>query len=751
MLMINEQNLILILLSFFSIVIFALGIYLFTMQLTKKKGKSTLQKLYPLTICTFFSIVLLRYVKALYSLISLPGGNENEGLHWFEGFLNSMVHTLQTFSLDEEYTETILIIKEFFEDEIGSDILAGFFGAYTAFLNVFAPIIGGAFLLGILTSVFPRFRLGLKPFRKKYIFSELNERAVVFAEDIVREAINEKKKSGRLFFRLPVIVFTDVYVSNDDETGSELLQRANEMGAICIKNDILTMTFRRTKELFFILLDDDEMSNLHTLTTLTTEKEKRWNENCLTHIYVFSNIEETGTLIRQIYKKNELKNVIVKVVREYSSIVHNLLHDVPLYSPLLAKYPQSYSGEKELSVTIIGGGLIGTEAFLATYWCGQMLDCKLTINVVTKQVDEFVTKINNINPEVLLTGVVDGIESEKSKELLRIYPNREIYSAHYANFNFINIKSDQYEIFENLTARDESGIALLDSDYFIIALGADELNMSIAKEISRKITLDIMDKSLVRKPVVAYSLYDSNIKEVVNSYNTTKDSVYLYAFAAMRDVYSCANIFMNNVGEAAFNFSNIHTKKDMEKFLKDEYGWRSSIARIIHRPYKIYSLGLIEPIKDRESLGTITETENDNYIRIINSDLPDDIVNSLKLAWLEHRRWNAFLRINGFVSPTEEQLEKYAYSDPDNDVKHKNLDLKLHPCIVESTETFNITDEDWDDLNYTNNNKLDRLDLVSIFVYQKEKEHTEKNNLKMEAEKNDYKKWDLPKYGEEKK
>ena len=731
----SMQETLVISLSVLSVAFFVFGVYSLIKQITKHRGKTATQKLYLPTLCVFVSIFLLRYATAFHYIIAASNGNDSGVINWIEGLFNSLVHTLQTFSLDEAYTDTIVVVREIFANEFGSVFFAEFFGFFTSLLNIIAPVAGGAFLLGVLTSAFPRLSLLLRPFRKKYVFSELNEKAVLLAEDIVREALKEKKRRKSLFSKLPQIVFSDVYVGNDDELSSELLHRAKELGAICIKDDILTIRFIRTKELFYLLLDEEDLSNIHTLTTLTTEKEKRWNSKCNTHIYVFSNNAAIGSIIKKIHRKYklELSNVVIKVVKEYTSVIYNLFHDVPLYYPLLTKYSPSFSDEKELVVTIIGSGHISTEAFLGAYWCGQMLDCRLRVSVITKDEEEYKSRINRINAEILQSGTFDG---KVNKELLRIYPRQELYSSPYASFSFASYGINPSGIIDALVSKDNNGIMMLNSDYFIIALDSDEDNMSIANEINRTVTKINTGAQTNRKSVVAYALHDSNINKALNDFNVHDIGTYLHAFAALRDIYSCRNVFMKHIGDTAFNVSKIHTKQEMESFLKDEYNWWSSIARVLHRAYKVYSVGLLTP---RDNPKMITEEENENYWRIIDSEAETDKEVCIRLAWLEHRRWNAFLRINGFTAPSESQWKRYAYQNPESGITHKHLELKLHPCIVECSEKLQITDSDWDNEAYTENPHLDCLDIVSIMVYQKQAE------LFGKKDKNDYKIWDYPK------
>ena len=65
--------------------------------------------------------------------------------------------------------------------------------------------------------------------------------------------------------------------------------------------------------------------------------------------------------------KTEEKPTIVPV-RSYRNLIHNLFVDVPLYEPLINK-----KDSNKLSLTILGNGIIGTEAFLNAYWFGQMM------------------------------------------------------------------------------------------------------------------------------------------------------------------------------------------------------------------------------------------------------------------------------------------------------------------------------------------------------------------------------------------
>jgi hypothetical protein len=185
----------------------------------------------------------------------------------------------------------------------------------------------------------------------------------------------------------------------------------------------------------------------------------------------------------------------------------------------------------------------------------------------------------------------------------------------------------------------------------------------------------------------------------------------------------------------------------MEEFKKDEYGYWSSIARVYHLPYKMYSVG--KPIKsllDHNNMVYNIEIMNE-YFYCIGTDT--DTQNTLrnKLAWLEHRRWNAFMRTKGFIAPTKEQFEHYAYKTDDMD--HKNLELKLHPFILECSrfsEKYQMIDEkDWsNNENFEKDPKLDDVDKAMIERYKKALNGNNKKKKEKIEEDKEVKQWDLP-------
>ena len=479
----------------------------------------------------------------------------------------------------------------------------------------------------------------------------------------------------------------------------------------------------------------------------------------------------------------------VNIVR---NMADTLMQEVPLFEPLIG------SEQKELTVTILGGGSIGTEMFMAAYRFGQILDVKLNINVVSKEAEYsddndnlgFNNKINFINPEIL--------RSAHSKDELLIYNCDESdpkWSEPYMDYRYIsaNVLSD------NFISRFESDESLLNTDYFIIALGNDEDNFMMADRIKCIIGKYHLVNAPERKTVIAYNIYNSQLSSKLNELKTRKYinngkkdcDIFMYAFGGKDEVYSCDNVFFEGIKYSAYLTGKAyaeHTvrtpeqarqwneealKKKYGEMLKEIYNHMSNLARSMHLKYKIFSSG-IYCLKDC-NMSVFHEnydpSNKDDYDRqrleqykknVIDIDMStmseDDKKEKCKLlhrlAWLEHRRWCAFMRTCGFRYVSLQDMEKfYKLSSFEHKAKdHKFIPLKLHPCLLEcsqngifikladngkAAEGYNegFDTDKIEDYKRANLKEFDKLDLLSYY----------NRSLKDDGEYcYDFKKWDYP-------
>ena len=179
--------------------------------------------------------------------------------------------------------------------------------------------------------------------------------------------------------------------------------------------------------------------------------------------------------------------------------------------------------------------------------------------------------------------------------------------------------------------------------------------------------------------------------------------------------------------------TSILNQKELNQYEHSNYEYWANIARALHVKYKVFSLGWIQKSifssfdqKQRESIEKVNQAKCALYLRLAaisavdqrdllaqNEKAPYKDLQKKKhyLAWLEHRRWNAFTRTIG-----------YRWVDVHKNLKavgsHKDMRLKLHSCLVETQFPNNPDRENcylWmsGDLSEYSEEKLDLLDCVS--------------------------------------
>ena len=655
-----------------------------------QSNRSAINTILKISISLIISVWCLRFAVGYYNIITAAGGKET--LTVLEELLNSFIHALQTLSMDEDYTTYILDGKKmiaaiFTENSILKDI----YGIYASILNIAAPIAGGAIIFEILTSLFPIIKLNISYlafWKEKYYFSELNNASLALARSI-------RKSDNKLLTR-PILIFTDVYVDGDDEKKNELRLEANHIGGLCIKEDLAHIKKNAVGRRTFFLIDENSVQNLQTLTLLTDSGNSRYLKKA--EICLFTNDDSYIQVERSV--RNHLKNKlhfsdnempILVPVQSYRNMISNLLSEVPLFEPLIGKESKD-NGEQELNVTILGTGFIGTEMFLTTYWIGQMLNCKLNINVISMESEnEFWSKINYVNPEIHRTTI-------ENDEILQ-YNSHGDKSDIYCKVNYIpcDLKSSKFIDFLTNACSE-----ILKTDYYLVSLGSDEINISVAETIKKYVGQHHINTNSGEKTIITYVVYDPGLSKILNEkqyYSYVNDSVdvYIKAVGNLDDVNSITNVYMtDHLNEAHNNYNlrkNRKLRSDIHKTrLKDDYTYWAKLARELHIKYKAYSAGLIETsIFDYpDSYNTYMEKHIqyiENYKRMILGEVElntehDETKHRIllhELAWLEHRRWCAFTRVKGFRGTKNYMI----YATKGNHKSYKQMDIKLHPCLVE--------------------------------------------------------------------
>ncbi len=693
---------------------------------------------------------------------------------WVERLFDGVVHTLQTFSMDEEYTAFLQngkkMVAAILPETWPAEQLGNLYGGYVSLLNMLAPILGGAILFELLANIFPIIKLCLSyclVWKERIFFSELNENSVALAQSIREQETSVLKR--------PILIFTDAYVDRDNEKTNELRLEAKACGAICLREDLahIWKPSKICKKYVFFLIDIQEIRNLQALTHLAESQ----NRKCLrrARVYLFSQssiympVEQAvRNTLKDAFAKEEYPMILP--VQSFRNLVTGLLVELPLFEPLIKPAEEPAEAEKHLYVTILGFGNIGTEMFLAVYWMGQMLDCTLHIQVVSKEdKEEFWKKIDYINPEIRKTVETDGVWDRNTLEYRdgkssRPYAHVRYIQADVKSGSFINLEEN----------RD-----LLKTQYFVVALGSDEDNISVAQKLRKimgKAYIDGEETDAVHNTVIAYAVFDSDLCDTLNKQCIVKEipEICMRAFGSLRDVYSYENIYMSKYRNAGSSIDSQYTaeqlrrnhiadsssRREMEKYEDGDYSYWSNLARAMHVPYKMYSIGCIHesvftifddpPKQEKEKQDaysrsltyreTVYKKYRDACVWIMyqekSQEVTADIVKDEKiiallsdkgmkdhLAWLEHRRWCAFSRVRGFQNSV-----KYDVYAERTDNSYKHMPLQLHPCLVEcdmtgihaKVDVKKIGNEKKVDWTCTDEKNLDTLDILSKDLIEKE-------------------------------
>ena len=733
-------------------------------------------------------------------------------LTWMEEIFNSIVHTMQTFSLDEDYASYITSGRAMMSQLFGEGSwLVGFYGIYAAVLNFLVPFAGGAILLELISELSPHVRLWFANrghWTEKYYFSELNENSLALAKSIIT------------FKRRNIcIIFTDAYGDKDEEQSLELMAKAKAMGAICIKDDLMHIKLHGIiKQSKIFLIDESENANLQTLAALLEINNPAVKKS---EIYVFASdsirsdldeevqfmvnkkiayqyagvpdkkrkvlekkayeslseeekkaykekwTDEKKAILHKFYFiKNSVPTVIP--VNSVRNMIVNLFSDgVPLYEPIIDKKADE-NGKKSLNLTIIGSGVIGTEVFLNAYWYGQLLDCRLNITVVSKEKmnkessfsgpGDFEGRINNINPDILQT-------AQEGSPLLK-YADDKAPGEPYFRYDYkeCDVLSDDFK-----TLMDNSG--LLDTDYFVVALGSDEENFTVANKLRQTVGEYHLFSAPENKTVISYVVYNSDLACALNKDNKHRYSlqsetadIIMYAFGSLDSVYSIGNVFF--AGKTNKEYSSMKPsekkkkslnekehKNDKIKLYKDIYSYQADLARGFHRKYQEYAAGFhtVSMFAAENEETECRDVPADKYKEFvvcekIGSNKTKDKLNGL--AWMEHRRWCAYMRIKGYrnlnASKGEDFSKYFSKVLPEHSAKeHKFVSLKLHPCLVEfSREDGILADMDEygfiiekTEFEFEKDGKTgDYLDQLSL------------SRHKLDPSREDFKRWDYPEH-----
>lgn len=517
----------------------------------------------------------------------------------------------EVFCLDNvvvRWFKTIVIsmhhaIRLFFVDS-DFDIIRSFIGEKdNLFYNIYSCY---AAILFILSPVLT-FGVALSFFKnvsayRRYIKS-YNKNIYVFSK------LNEKSlalaESIFEHYKNSKIIFNSICEQNQEDID---MSRVRKIKAICFKDDILSVNFNfhnREREIKFFMIDNNESENVkHALSLIKKyrDREKTW-------MYVLSN-ELEGEVLLSSVETNVLK---LRRISDVRTLIYSLLQTKGdlLFREAIESPEHNI---KLISALVIGLGKHGIEMTKSLAWFGQMEGYRIEITAFDKAHDAK-DKFSAICPELM----DDKYNNQFSDD----------GEAQYKIDIHANVDVETIAFLKHIQQ-------IPDITYIFVDVGNDEKNIRTAIKLRSFLQKNEM---LPRIQAVVSNTERKNALDGIT--NHSGQSYNIDFVGDVKSVYSVGSIIDSDLETEALSR---HLKWGKEEdFWKYEYNHRSSLASALHRRMK----------KVCNISGINKESKERNEEERLN------------LRMMEHRRWNAYMRSEGFT-----------YAE-----KRNNL-AKTHNCLV---------------------------------------------------------------------
>lgn len=437
---------------------------------------------------------------------------------------------------------------------------------------------------------------------RKYLFS-YNKEVYIFSD--LNEASVELASSIKAQFKEAVIVFAK---NTDDSSVQFLMDKVADMDAILYEKDLLLLNFgfhSKKKNINFLVLGSDEEKNLKNALELIEKYDGYKN----VQLYVLlSGIE--GELLLNIAQKKEIK---VRRISDVSTMVFNNLKKTGALLFEEAKSDDAVQ-EKKISVLVVGLGKYGGEMTKSLAWFCQMEGYRV-------EIDAF-----DANPAARERFI------SSCPELMDDNHNNKFEDFGEARYRIgLHCPTDACSV-----QFDDAVKNLKDTTYVFVSLGDDETNIRIS------IKLRMLFEQMGIAPRIQAVVESTERKRILEGMRNFSGQAYDIDFVGtINEIYSYENILNSELEKEALRRHLCWG--DEASFWGFEYNYKSSMASAVHRRMKIACNipGADKPGAER------TDAEKQ------------------ALRMMEHRRWNAYMRAQGYV-----------YAE-----KRNNM-AKTHHCLV---------------------------------------------------------------------
>lgn len=539
----------------------------------------------------------------------------------------NLVHTMRVISLDADYIENYTIIRKAIDSEIVFWIYMFVLGT----LHIVLPILSAMTAYALIVYWISNVKLNLISFNKKdtYIFSELNEKSKILAADIAK-SVDERSN----------IIFANCFEDNID-----LGDGFNRHRLLCIPENItdIKIHFSNKKNIYFLnMTEDNDISDTIRLINRYSGENKELQRRI--HIYLFSTKKESETIIDTISKGI----IDIRIINENEIACYKLFDEYPLYRGMK---------NNMISLLILGLNDIGTNILKAALWMGQLAYISLKINIIDNDIENKVSALQLQCPEIF----------------------EDKYDINYYDAD-INTLEGEKVVKEKCA----------DSTYIVICSDLDNDNIRIAMYLRRLFYK--VDNGFRNQPVIAVKVQKSQMSNTIMNIATPERSLErkinykLVPFGSPQKIYTYDELVNSEIEQLAINVHLAYEEIYKELFKSSEpldinsaiegynlyeVNKRSNRANALHIRYKLWLLGLDYIDNDK-----IEEVNLSDY-------LTEKRLNKLMIA--EHERWMAFLRTEGWITASIEEVKAYQAAGLSKN-RHNCPILQMHPYICDFGE-----------------------------------------------------------------
>lgn len=535
-----------------------------------------------------------------------------------------------------------------------------------------------------------------------------------------KSSVNRRKP----YFGKPIIVFTDVYVQNE-ERPYELTARARELGAICLKKDITTLNVHKwLNGVEFYVMGENESENLHHALHLV-EQCNASHAMARRRVYIFARTETAAHIIdsaqrqeltelreqlkdgfaanREKFAKNVndpglIKANIQKMLQAHQRLsderfMIRRVDDVQLLVQRTLRKAKLFESAKttgKVCITVAGMGEYGRAFVKTALWFCQTEDYFLELNVIDESGDGE-QRLWHECPELMARNGVS--EAGEARYDMRIFSGVNCFDK---------TLDELLEGKKGFTAEDAARLGR--TTHLFIALGDDDRNIEAAMMFRNRFDrLRGFRANKTAKPeeenLTIYAVvYDDQKAHNLNITENTKQTLInhegipynIYFIGSMSEQYQYGFVHGDEEEQSAFAYHMDWAASEFAIRLAEARRQNATAVDLTYldqlsdpeeayqdimkyEQYEYYRESSLAKMHHREaSLDAMPKrlichyvlpTETPERRRQVKPYVGCQCDNCQRRRRSEHMRWNAYMRSQGYVSGPRKATRGKVHAD----------------------------------------------------------------------------------------